>query len=119
MSTHLEKLKFRLMVVDLLKAAKDRYTYRELSSMTGLPVTVLSRYAKGHVLPSAEEKARGQPVRLPLSRREPPRQRQAPSAARPSVRRSTLRALRRPCCTTPLPARTRSRSPYTRLIVQW
>jgi len=54
MSTHLEKLKFRLMVVDLLKAAKDRYTYRELSSMTGLPVTVLSRYAKGHVLPSAE-----------------------------------------------------------------
>ncbi|MEM2466926.1 MAG: phosphoribosyltransferase family protein, partial [Candidatus Bathyarchaeia archaeon] len=27
-------------------------TYRELSAKTGLPVTVLSRYAKGHVLPN-------------------------------------------------------------------
>jgi purine operon repressor len=54
MSTHAEDLKFRLMTIELLKAAKRRYTYRELSSKTKLPVTVLSRYAKGHVLPNAE-----------------------------------------------------------------
>lgn len=54
MSTHAEDLKFRLMTIELLKAAKRLYTYRELSSKTDLPVTVLSRYAKGHVLPNAE-----------------------------------------------------------------
>jgi len=38
----------------LLRTAKYKrnITYRELSSKTGLPVTVLSRYAKGHVLPN-------------------------------------------------------------------
>ena len=54
MSTHAEDLKLRLMTIELLRTAKKRYTYRELSSKTGLPVTVLSRYAKGHVLPNAE-----------------------------------------------------------------
>ena len=54
MSTHIEDLKFRLMVVDLLRAAKRSYTYRQLANKTGLPVTVLSRYAKGHVLPNNE-----------------------------------------------------------------
>ncbi len=54
MSTHADDLKFRLMTVDLLRTAKKRHTYRELSTKTGLPVTVLSRYAKGHVLPNAE-----------------------------------------------------------------
>lgn len=54
MSTHIEGLKFRLMVVDLLRAAKRSYTYRQLANKTGLPVTVLSRYAKGHVLPNNE-----------------------------------------------------------------
>ncbi|MFW6111062.1 MAG: phosphoribosyltransferase family protein [Thermoproteota archaeon] len=54
MSTHAEELKLRLMTIDLLKTAKYKrdFTYRELSSKTGLPVTVLSRYAKGHVLPN-------------------------------------------------------------------
>jgi adenine/guanine phosphoribosyltransferase-like PRPP-binding protein len=55
MSTHAEDLKFRLMTIELLRTAKRvPYTYRELSAKTGLPVTVLSRYAKGHVLPNAE-----------------------------------------------------------------
>ena len=54
MSTHAEDLKFRLMTIELLRTAKKRYTYRELSTKTGLPVTVLSRYAKGHVLPNME-----------------------------------------------------------------
>ncbi|UCE28650.1 MAG: adenine phosphoribosyltransferase [Candidatus Bathyarchaeota archaeon] len=52
-STHAENLKLRLMTIELLKTAKKQYTYRELSTKTDLPVTVLSRYAKGHVLPNA------------------------------------------------------------------
>jgi len=54
MTTHVEDLKFRLATVELLRMAKKRYTYRELSAKTGLPVTVLSRYVKGHVLPNTE-----------------------------------------------------------------
>ncbi len=55
MSTHADDLKFRLMTIELLRTAKRvPYTYRQLSAKTGLPVTVLSRYAKGHVLPNAE-----------------------------------------------------------------
>lgn len=49
--THLQDLQFRLMTIELLTIAKKKYTYRELASKTGLPVTVLSRYVKGHVLP--------------------------------------------------------------------
>jgi adenine/guanine phosphoribosyltransferase-like PRPP-binding protein len=56
--THLADLKFRLMTINLLKTAKKRLTYRELSSKTGLPVTVLSRYVKGHVLPSSSRAKR-------------------------------------------------------------
>jgi len=41
------------MTIELLRTAKNQYTYRELSAKTNLPVTVLSRYAKGHVLPNA------------------------------------------------------------------
>ncbi len=52
MSTHAEDLKLRLMTIELLRSAKRQHTYRELSTKTGLPVTVLSRYAKGHVLPN-------------------------------------------------------------------
>lgn len=51
--THLSDLKFRLMTIELLRTAKRSHTYRQLSVMTGLPVTVLSRYVKGHVLPSS------------------------------------------------------------------
>jgi len=52
MGTHAEDLKLRLMTIELLRTAKRQYTYRKLSEKTGLPVTVLSRYAKGHVLPN-------------------------------------------------------------------
>ncbi|MCS7120261.1 MAG: phosphoribosyltransferase family protein [Nitrososphaerota archaeon] len=56
MSTHLDELKFRLATVELLRIAKStkKFTYRELSEKTDLPVTVLSRYVKGHVLPNME-----------------------------------------------------------------
>ena len=54
MSTHADDLKLRLMTIELLRTAKYKrnITYRELAAKTGLPVTVLSRYAKGHVLPN-------------------------------------------------------------------
>jgi len=42
----------RLITIEMLRTAKRQFTYRELSAKTGLPVTVLSRYAKGHVLPN-------------------------------------------------------------------
>ncbi len=51
--SHLNDLKFRLMVIDMLRLAKKSYTYRELSKKTKLPMTVLSRYVKGHVLPGS------------------------------------------------------------------
>ncbi len=54
MTTHVEDLKLRLVTVELLKTAKRHYTYRQLSEKTKLPVTVLSRYVKGHVLPNSE-----------------------------------------------------------------
>jgi adenine/guanine phosphoribosyltransferase-like PRPP-binding protein len=46
------------MTINILQSAtRSRgglYSYRELSSKTGLPVSVLSRYAKGHVLPTSK-----------------------------------------------------------------
>jgi len=47
-------LKYKLMTIELLNLAKNYYTYRELSKIIGLPETVLSRYVKGHVLPTVE-----------------------------------------------------------------
>jgi len=54
MSTRTEDLKFRLATVELLRMAKKQYTYKKLQEETNLPVTVLSRYVKGHVLPNSE-----------------------------------------------------------------
>jgi len=51
--THLTSLKKRMITVELLTLAKKTHTYRELSEITKLPITVLSRYVKGHVLPSS------------------------------------------------------------------
>jgi len=52
MSTRTEDLRFRLATVELLRMAKKQYTYKRLQEETNLPVTVLSRYVKGHVLPN-------------------------------------------------------------------
>lgn len=38
----------------MLKILKKRYTYETLAKLTNLPITVLNRYVKGHVLPSGE-----------------------------------------------------------------
>jgi purine operon repressor len=47
-------LKYKLQTIELLNLAKTQYTYRALSGILHLPETVLSRYVKGHVLPTAE-----------------------------------------------------------------
>jgi len=65
MATRTEDLKFRLATVELLRMAKKQYTYKKLQEETNLPVTVLSRYVKGHVLPNSE---RAQEIWEALSR---------------------------------------------------
>ena len=47
-----DRERVRIAAVEVLRVMKRSYSYEELSSMTGLPVTVLSRYVNGHVLPS-------------------------------------------------------------------
>ena len=54
METHSRDLEFRLMTIKLLNTVKKKHTYRDISQWTGLPVTVLSRYVKGHVLPTSK-----------------------------------------------------------------
>ena len=65
MSTRTEDLRFRLATVELLRMAKKQYTYKRLQEETNLPVTVLSRYVKGHVLPNMK---RAQEIWKALSR---------------------------------------------------
>ncbi|NVM53096.1 MAG: adenine phosphoribosyltransferase [Candidatus Helarchaeota archaeon] len=52
--THLDEIYNRIRAIDMLKILKKRYTYDHLAKLTNLPITVLNRYVKGHVLPSAE-----------------------------------------------------------------
>jgi adenine phosphoribosyltransferase len=46
-------VKTRISSVELLATLKRSYSYRELSSILGLSAPILSRYVRGHVLPSA------------------------------------------------------------------
>jgi len=46
------ELKYRMMITDLLKVASKSFTYQELSEKLGLSPPILSRYMRGHVLPS-------------------------------------------------------------------
>ena len=46
-------MKTRISSVELLATLKKSYSYRELSSSLGLSAPILSRYVRGHVLPSA------------------------------------------------------------------
>ena len=41
-----------MMITDLLKIASESHTYQELSDFLGLSPPILSRYMRGHVLPS-------------------------------------------------------------------
>jgi adenine/guanine phosphoribosyltransferase-like PRPP-binding protein len=46
-------VKSRISAVELLSTLKKNYSYRELSSILGLSAPILSRYVRGHVLPSS------------------------------------------------------------------
>jgi transcriptional regulator with XRE-family HTH domain len=50
--TRVRELKYRMMITDLLKVASESHTYQELSDYLGLSPPILSRYMRGHVLPS-------------------------------------------------------------------
>jgi len=50
----MENLRRRMMIINLLALLKRKYKYKELSEITGLPPSVLSRYARGRMLPSDE-----------------------------------------------------------------
>jgi len=52
LETRVRELKYRMMITDLLKVASASYTYAELSELLGLSPPILSRYMRGHVLPS-------------------------------------------------------------------
>ncbi len=45
-------VKTRISSVELLATLKKSYSYRELSAILGLSAPILSRYVRGHVLPS-------------------------------------------------------------------
>jgi adenine/guanine phosphoribosyltransferase-like PRPP-binding protein len=50
--TQVRELKYRMMTVNQLKIAAQTHTYQELSNTLGLSPPIISRYIKGHVLPS-------------------------------------------------------------------
>jgi len=50
--TRVRELKYRMMITDLLKVASESHTYQDLSNHLGLSPPILSRYMRGHVLPS-------------------------------------------------------------------
>lgn len=54
-SKRFEEARFVLVVVEALRLAKQRYSYRELSKATGVPAPHLSRYVTGRGLPSLEK----------------------------------------------------------------
>jgi len=49
-----QNLRKRMMIKNLLALLRKKYRYSELSDITGLPPSVLSRYARGRMLPSDE-----------------------------------------------------------------
>ena len=50
--TRVRELKYRMMITDLLKVASESHTYQQLSDLLDLSPPILSRYMRGHVLPS-------------------------------------------------------------------
>ena len=46
------EVKARISSVELLSTLKKSYSYKELSAILGLSAPILSRYVRGHVLPS-------------------------------------------------------------------
>jgi len=51
----LEATRRRILIVDLLRSAKNYMTYRELSAITGIDETILAKYVTGSMVPSLEQ----------------------------------------------------------------
>lgn len=46
------------IAVDLLKVLKDKYNYRKLSNLTGIPISTLTRYLTGKTIPKGSKARR-------------------------------------------------------------
>ncbi|WP_153801354.1 phosphoribosyltransferase family protein [Hyperthermus butylicus] len=57
-SGRLGRVAFTVTVVSALRLAKERFTYRELSTATGIPAPQIARYVSGSSLPSSEKAER-------------------------------------------------------------
>lgn len=53
-ATRYENLKKQIRAVEFLRLTKGDCSYMELMRLTGIPITVLNRYVKGHILPSPD-----------------------------------------------------------------
>jgi len=53
-ATRYEYLKTQIRAVEFLRLTKSDCSYQELMQLTGIPITVLNRYVKGHILPNPE-----------------------------------------------------------------
>jgi len=53
-ATRFDELQVQIRAVEFLRLMKELYSYQQLSEITGIPITVLNRYVKGHILPSPE-----------------------------------------------------------------
>ena len=92
--TRVRELKYRMMITDLLKVASESHTYQELSDYLGLSPPILSRYMRGHVLPSYD-RAQGlyeklmeiTDIKAELKKRIATSTRRVTSTTRPSSRR--------------------------------
>lgn len=51
----LANLRYKIAVIEILRFLKQFYSYKELSSITGVNDTALCRYIKGAMLPSIEQ----------------------------------------------------------------
>jgi len=56
-ATRYENLKKQIRAVEFLRLTKGDCSYMELMRLTGIPITVLNRYVKGHILPSPDRAA--------------------------------------------------------------
>ena len=50
--TKLDEFRDRINAVELLRIVKATHSYAQMSKLLALPITVISRYVNGHVLPS-------------------------------------------------------------------
>jgi len=53
-NSQMDIIRKKLGAIRVLRLLKNQYTYKEISRMLNLPIPVISRYVKGHVLPKED-----------------------------------------------------------------